>query len=146
MHQTSAVPQPFLLLIAANLALTGFLGWKWSLWSVQIFRKCFISLILSYKVRKKTALLRYTANQVGTGHKLHFCCWFLPIWPKLVFWAENGAYGLCQICSRYKGAKLFFSWPYMLVSMIWNTSEIFVSHLIRATFIFVVDCCQFGPG
>ena len=34
MHPTSAVPQPFLLLIAANLAQTGFLGWKWSLWSV----------------------------------------------------------------------------------------------------------------
>ena len=34
LHHTSAVPQPFLLLFAANLALTGFLGWKWSLWSV----------------------------------------------------------------------------------------------------------------
>ena len=31
-----------------------------------------ISLILSYKFRKKTALLRCTANQVGTGHKLYF--------------------------------------------------------------------------
>ena len=34
LHHTSAVPQPFYLLIAANLALAGFLGWKWSLWSV----------------------------------------------------------------------------------------------------------------
>ena len=34
LHHTSAVPQPFLLLIAANLAITGFLGWKWSLWPV----------------------------------------------------------------------------------------------------------------
>ena len=34
LHHTSAVPQPFLLLIAANLALAGFLGWKWSLWTV----------------------------------------------------------------------------------------------------------------
>ena len=34
LHHTSAVPQPFLLLIAANLALAGFLGWKWSLWPV----------------------------------------------------------------------------------------------------------------
>ena len=34
LHYTSAVPQPFLLLIAANLALAGFLGWTWSLWPV----------------------------------------------------------------------------------------------------------------
>ena len=33
---------------------------------------CFISLILSYKVRKKIDLLRCTANQVGTGRKLRF--------------------------------------------------------------------------
>ena len=31
LHHTSAVPQPFLLLIAANLGLAGFLGRKWSL-------------------------------------------------------------------------------------------------------------------
>ena len=36
------------------------------------FWKYFISLILTYKVRKYTALLRYTANQAGLGHKLHF--------------------------------------------------------------------------
>ena len=40
-------------------------------WWIQ-FRKYFISFILSYKVRKKTALLCCTANQAGTGHKLHF--------------------------------------------------------------------------
>ena len=34
LHHTSAVPQPFLLLIAANLVLAGLLGWKWSLCSV----------------------------------------------------------------------------------------------------------------
>ena len=28
------MPQPFLLLIAANLTQDGFLGWKWSLWHV----------------------------------------------------------------------------------------------------------------
>ena len=31
-HYTSAVPQPFLLLITANLAQAGWLGWKWGLW------------------------------------------------------------------------------------------------------------------
>ena len=32
----------------------------------------FISLIVTYKVMKMTALLRCTANQAGTGHKLYF--------------------------------------------------------------------------
>ena len=53
----------------------------------------------------------------------HFCCLLLPIWPKLDFWAEIGAYGLCRLGWRYNRAKLSFSWPYMIVSMIWNTSE-----------------------
>ena len=34
LHYTSAVPQPFLLLIAANLAQAWFLGWTWSLWPI----------------------------------------------------------------------------------------------------------------
>ena len=34
LYYTSAVPQPFVLLIAANLAQAEFLGWKWSLWPV----------------------------------------------------------------------------------------------------------------
>ena len=75
----------------------------------------------------------------------HFCCWLLPIWSYLDFWAENEAYGLCRISWRYNGAKLSFSWLYMIVSMIWNTSNISALYLSRATSIFVVDCCQFGP-
>ena len=53
----------------------------------------------------------------------HFCCWLVPIWTKLDSWAENGAYGLCQLGWWYNGAKLSFSWPYMIVSIIWNNSE-----------------------
>ena len=74
----------------------------------------------------------------------HFCCWLLPIWPKLDFWAENGAYGLCRLGWRYNVAKLYFHWPYMIVSMIWNTSEISALHLRPATAISVVGCCQFA--
>ena len=77
---------------------------------------------------------------------IHFCCWLLPMWPKLDFWAENGAYGLCRLGWRYIGAKLYFPWHYMIVSMIWNSSELSASHLSRSTVIFVVDCCQFGPS
>ena len=53
------------------------------------------------------------------------------------FWDKNRAYSLCWILWRYKGAQLSFSWPYMIVSIIWITSELSASHLIRATSIFV---------
>ena len=82
LRQTSDVPQPFLLLIDANLALAGCLGW-------------------------------------------------------------NGAYGLYRLGWRYNGAKLYFSWSYMIVSMIWNSPKMFASNRSRATVLFVVDCCQF---
>ena len=39
---------------------------------MQKVPKCFISWILPYKVSKKTDVLRCTANQAGTEHKLHF--------------------------------------------------------------------------
>ena len=76
----------------------------------------------------------------------HFCCWLLPIWPKLGIWAENGAYDMYQIGWRYNGSKLYFYWPYIIVSMILKTSELSALHLSRATATFVVDCCQFGPS
>ena len=85
LHYTSAVPQPFLLLISANLALAGCLG-------------------------------------------------------------LNGPYGLCRFGWRYNRAKLYFDWPYMIVSIIWNNSEMSASYLSGVTAIFVVDCCQFGPN
>ena len=76
----------------------------------------------------------------------HFCCWFLPIWPKMDVWAENGAYGMCRLGWRYNGVKLSFPWNYILLSMIWNTSELSALHLRRVTAIFIVDCCQFSPS
>ena len=68
----------------------------------------------------------------------HYCCWLLTIWPKLDFWAESGAYGLCQLGWRYNWAKLIFSWPYIKVSMIWNTSENSTLHLSRVTAILLL--------
>ena len=76
----------------------------------------------------------------------HFCCWLLPIWPKMDVWAENGAYGMCRLGWQYNEAKLSFSWTTMLLLMIWNTSELSPLHLRRVTAIFVVDCCQFDPS
>ena len=34
----------------------------------------------------------------------------------------------------------------MIVSMILNNSNLYASHLSRATVILVVDCCQYGPS
>ena len=149
MHHTSAVPQPFLLLIAANLAQAGFLGWKWSLWPVSTW----------LEVQQSKSVFWLTLHDSINGMKhlqnvcikpqpchIHFCCWLLPIWPLLHFWAENGAYGLCQIGQRYNRSNLSFPWPYMIVLMMWNYYKLSTSHLRRATAIFVVDCCQFGPS
>ena len=140
---------PFLLLIAANLALAGFLGWKWSLWPVpallvlqQSKYVFFLTLNDSINDKKYFRTLWITPQPCHS----HLCCWWLPIWPKLDFWAENGAYGLCRLGWCYNGAKLYFSWPYMIVSMIWNTSETSASHLSCAMAIFVAACCQFGPS
>ena len=143
------MPQTFLLLIAANLALAGCLGWQWSLWPVLAWLAVhrskavfFLTLYVSIKDMK------YFWNFCITPHPCHshFCCWLLPIWTKLDVWADNGAYGLFWLGWRYNVANLSFSWTYMIVSMIWNTYEISASHLIRATAIFVVHCCQFGPS
>ena len=47
--------------------------WLWHGWGVmQTVCKYFISFILTYNIRKKTALLRCTVKQADTGHKLHF--------------------------------------------------------------------------
>ena len=49
------------------------LKWLWNCWGViQAVQRCFISLILPYKIRNNTALLRCTASQVGTYHKIRF--------------------------------------------------------------------------
>ena len=126
MHHTSAVPQSFLLLVAAKVAITGFLGWKWSLWPVPTWlvvqrSKAVFFLTLYVSIND----MKYFQTNCITPQLCHshFCCWLLPIWLMLDVWAENGAYGLSRIVWGYNWAKLSFSWPYMIVSMIWNNSE-----------------------
>ena len=94
LHYTSAVPHPFLLLIAVNLALAGFLGWKWSLWSVpawlEVQHRKDVFFLTSYDSIND---MKYFQNCLHTPQPCHshFCCWLLPIWHKLDFWAKNGA-------------------------------------------------------
>ena len=100
LHHTSGVPQPFMLLIAANLALAGFLGWKWSLlpvpdWlAVQQSKSVFFLTLYVIINNMKYLQTFYITPQPCHSH---FSCWLLPIWPKLDFWTENGAYGLCRL-------------------------------------------------
>ena len=84
LHYTSAVPQPFLLLIAANLALAGFLGWKWSLWPMPAWlvvqrRKAVFFLTLYDSIN----YMKYFRTVCITPHPCHnyFCCWLVSIWP-----------------------------------------------------------------
>ena len=212
-HHTSSVPQSFLLLFAANLALAGCLGWNWSLWPLPAWlevqwSKAVFFLILYDSIndikhwwtvwikpqpchshfccwllpisplavfwgwkrslwpvptwlaeqRSKTVFLLTLYDSINDMKLFqnfyitpqpchsHFCCWLLTIWPNLDIWAENGSYGLCRLGWRYNGENLVFTWPYMIITMIWNTSKIFVFLLRRATAMFVVDCCQFDPS
>ena len=92
LHHTSAVSQPFLLLVAANLAQDGFLGWKWSLWPVPTWlavqrSKAVFFLIFYYSIND----IKFFLNVLITPQPCHshFCCWLLPIWPQLDFWAET---------------------------------------------------------
>ena len=149
LHHNSAVPQPFLLLIAAKLAQFGFLGWKLSLWPrptwIAVHRSKAVFFLTLYD---NINHMKYFWNFCITPQPCysHFYCWLLPIWPKLNVWSESGAYDLCRLGWRYNGVKLSFSWPYMIVWMIWNTSELSALHLSRATVTFVDDCCHFGPS
>ena len=55
---------------------------------MKTVQKCFISFILSFKVSKKTYLLRCTTDRVGTGHKLHFQP-KNPPWAKLAVFSKQ---------------------------------------------------------
>ena len=118
------MPQLFLLLIAANLVLAGFLGRKWSLWPVPAWlvvkrSKAVFSLTLYDSIND----MKYWRTLSITSQPCHsnFCCWLLQICPMLFFWVEIGAYGLCRLGWCYNRAKMSFSWPYMIEPMIWNT-------------------------
>ena len=115
------------LLIAGNLAITGCLGWKWSLWPVPDWlavqqSKAVFFLILYDSINDMKHFWNFPASHLSRATAIFVvdCCQF---WSKLDFWAENGGYGLCRLGKRYNGAKLYFSWPYMIVLIIWNTSE-----------------------
>ena len=143
------MPLPFLLLIAVNLDQPGCLCWKLSLWSVRTWlavqRSKSVFLLILYDSiddMKHSWTVWITPQPCNS----HFSCWLLPIWPLLDFWAEDGAYGLCQLGWWYNGEKLSFHWPYMKVSIIWNSFELSQLQLSRTTAIFVVDSFQFGPS
>ena len=92
LNHTSSVPQPFLLLIAANLALSRCLGWKWSLWPVLDWlavqrRKdvFFLTLNVSINNMKHFGTVCITTQPCH----IHFCCWLLPIWPKMDVYTIN---------------------------------------------------------
>ena len=70
---------------------------------MQTVRKMFISLILSYNVRKKKTLLNCTTNQVSTGHKLHFKPKY-PARAKLAAINNKNGCGTAEVCWRQFGS------------------------------------------
>ena len=73
-----------LLLIAANLALAIFLGWKWSLWPVltwlSVQRSKYVFLLTLHVSINDMKIFRTVFITPQPCHS-HFCCWLLPIWP-----------------------------------------------------------------
>ena len=133
LHHTSAVLQPFLLLIGANFALAGFLGWKWSLWPIpDWFEVQRIKDVFFLTLYDSINYVKYFLNVCITPQPCHsyFCCWLVPVWPKLDFWAENGAYGP------------IFSLTVSSMTLL----KLSPSHLSRTAAILVVNWCQFGPS
>ena len=86
LHYTSAVLHPFLLLIAANLALAGCLGWKWSLcpvpaWLVLLQSKAVFLLTLYDSINyMKYWLTVCITPQPCHSHFVVDCCQFCPSW------------------------------------------------------------------
>ena len=84
LHYTSAEPKPCLLLMVANFAPAGCLGWKWSLWPVPDWLALqrskavfFLTLYDSINDMKHFWTVCITPYPCHS----HFCCWLLPIWP-----------------------------------------------------------------
>ena len=92
LHHTSAVPQPFLLLMGANLAQAGCLFWKCSFWpvptwlAVQRSRAVFF-LTIYYSIND----MKHFWNVSITLQLCHiyFCCSLLPIWLKMDVYTIN---------------------------------------------------------
>ena len=75
-----------MLLIAANLALAGCLGWKWSLWPVPTWLalqriKAVFPLTLYDSINDMKHF--WTVCITPQPCHRHSCCWWLQIWPKL---------------------------------------------------------------
>ena len=101
LHRTSAVPQPFLLLIAANLALTRFSGWKLSLlhvpaWLAVQRRKAVFFLTLYDSINDMKYFL--TICIIPQPCHIYFCCWLLPIWSKLDVYTINDMKHFLTVC------------------------------------------------
>ena len=126
LYHTSAVTQPFLLVIAANLALAGFMGWNWSLWPVRTWLAVQRSKYVFFMTLHVTIYdMKYCITVCILPQPCHSHFWLLVAANLALarfFGAENGAYGLCRLGWRYNGSKLSFYWPHMLVPMIWSTS------------------------
>ena len=113
------MPQPFLLLIVANLAHAAFLVWKCSLWPVPAWllvqwRKAvfFLTLYDSINDMKPFRNVCITPQMCHS----HFCCWLLAIWPSMDVWAGNGAYGQCQLGFHYNRENMYFLTLYFSIN------------------------------
>ena len=83
LNYTSAMPQPFLLLIAANLTHAGYSGWKWSLWPVPIW----------LAVQPSKAVFFLILYDTITYMKRFWTSWFTPSGVTAIFVVDCCQFG-----------------------------------------------------
>ena len=85
---------------------------------------------------KNTSLLRCTANQVGTGHKLHFHNKH-PVRTKLAAINNKNGCGTAEVRCRHFGS-VSYHWYYHIRS---GKRVIFFPCLFEYTIHHMIDCC-----
>ena len=120
------MPQPFLLLVAANLDLSGFLGWKWSLWHVSAWLVVqqskyvfFLNLNVSINDMKSVWPVCITPQPCHS----HIVCWWLPICPSWVFGLKMKFMACASLVGSIMKQRYLFPnliWYYQLYEILMN--------------------------
>ena len=104
---------------------------------MQTVQKSFISLILPYKVRKKTALLRFTVNQAGTGLKLHFQPKHLAMAKSVAITNKNGCGHGWGVMQRVRKSFISLILTYKARKKRCCFFLLLFGHIIH----YMIDCC-----
>ena len=148
LNYTSAVPQPFLLLIAANLIVAWCLGWKWAYnmcrigWRVNRSKLYFswpdMIFLMIWYTSKMSALHLSRSTSIFVVD----CCQIGPNW---IFGLKMELMACANLVGGTTNHRCLFL---ALYDSIKDMKLLLFINIAphRATAIFVVDCFKFGPS